>query len=65
MLFGNMIGLPAEAAVALSLVKRMREVGFGLPALISWQWAEARRVYAGNAARAGSDRSAAHLKRID
>lgn len=53
-LFGHMIGLPAEAGVALSLVKRMREVGFGLPALISWQWAEARRLYAGSSARAGS-----------
>jgi putative membrane protein len=43
-LFGTLIGLPAEAAVALSLVKRMREVAFGVPALISWQWAEARRL---------------------
>jgi putative membrane protein len=46
-LFGQMIGLPAEAAVALSLVKRMREVAFGVPALISWQWAEARRLREG------------------
>jgi putative membrane protein len=53
-LFGNIIGLPPEASVALSLVKRMREVGFGVPALISWQWAEARRLYAGSSARAGS-----------
>ena len=45
-LFGNMIGLPPEASVALSLVKRMREIGFGVPALISWQWAEARRMRA-------------------
>jgi putative membrane protein len=43
-LFGNMIGLPADAAIALSLVKRAREIGFGLPMLISWQWAEARRL---------------------
>ena len=53
-LFGNMIGLPPEASVALSLVKRMREVAFGVPALISWQWAEARRLYTGSSARAGS-----------
>jgi putative membrane protein len=46
-LFGSMIGLPPEASVALSLVKRMREVAFGVPALISWQWAEARRLRAG------------------
>jgi putative membrane protein len=49
-LFGDIIGLPPEASVALSLVKRMREVGFGVPALISWQWAEARRVYTGASA---------------
>ncbi|GAB2567846.1 flippase-like domain-containing protein [Dyella jejuensis] len=52
-LFGNMIGLPPEASVALSLVKRMREVGFGVPALLTWQWAETRRLYDGSA-RAGS-----------
>ncbi|MGH8159929.1 MAG: lysylphosphatidylglycerol synthase domain-containing protein [Rhodanobacter sp.] len=43
-LFGSIIGLPADAAIALSLVKRAREVGFGVPALLSWQWAEARRL---------------------
>lgn len=43
-LFGNIIGLPADAAIALSLVKRAREVGFGVPALLSWQWAEAHRL---------------------
>ena len=48
-LFGDIIGLPPEASVALSLVKRMREIGFGVPALISWQWAEARRMYAAGA----------------
>lgn len=48
-LFGNMIGLPPEASVALSLVKRMREVAFGVPALISWQWAETRRLYSASA----------------
>jgi putative membrane protein len=53
-LFGNIIGLPPEASVALSLVKRMREIGFGVPALISWQWAEARRLYASSSARTDS-----------
>jgi len=43
-LFGSVIGLPADAAIALSLVKRAREVGFGVPALLSWQWAEAHRL---------------------
>lgn len=43
-LFGTMIGLPPDASIALSLVKRMREVGFGVPALISWHWVEVRRL---------------------
>lgn len=43
-LLGNIIGLPADAAIALSLVKRAREVGFGVPALVSWQWVEAHRL---------------------
>ncbi|HTV84891.1 MAG TPA: flippase-like domain-containing protein [Dyella sp.] len=50
-LFGNMVGLPPEASVALSVIKRMREVGFGVPALLSWQWAETRRLYAAASTR--------------
>ncbi|WP_116812522.1 flippase-like domain-containing protein [Steroidobacter cummioxidans] len=37
-----LLGIPQEAALALSLAKRMREVLFGLPALLGWQWIEAR-----------------------
>lgn len=33
-----------DAALALSLTKRMREILFGVPALIAWQWLEARTV---------------------
>ncbi|MDB6144171.1 MAG: hypothetical protein JWP80_3215 [Pseudomonas sp.] len=43
-LFGSLIGVPPDASLALSLVKRLREVGFGLPALISWHWLEVRRL---------------------
>lgn len=43
-LFGSIVGLPPGAAIALSLIKRAREVGFGVPALLSWQWAEAHRL---------------------
>jgi putative membrane protein len=43
-LFGAMVGVPADLAVALSLVKRLRDIGFGVPALASWQWAEARQL---------------------
>ncbi|TAN06429.1 MAG: flippase-like domain-containing protein [Rhodanobacteraceae bacterium] len=43
-LMGSIIGLPADLSVALALVKRMREVVFGVPALVSWQWAEMHRL---------------------
>ena len=37
-------GVPAETAVALSMVKRVREFAFGLPGLVAWQWSEGRRL---------------------
>ncbi len=40
---GSLLGLPPDVAVTLSLVKRMREILFGVPALASWQWAEGWR----------------------
>jgi len=43
-LFGHLAGVGGEAALALALVKRAREILFGLPALLSWQWVEARVV---------------------
>ena len=42
-LLGSFIGLSAETALALSLVKRVRELALGVPGLISWQLAEGRR----------------------
>ncbi|WP_022978396.1 lysylphosphatidylglycerol synthase domain-containing protein [Nevskia ramosa] len=50
-LFGQLLGVPADAAIALSLAKRVRELGYGIPALLSWQWAETRRALK----RQGSD----------
>jgi putative membrane protein len=44
MLFGVLAGIDAELALSLALVKRMREILFGVPALLSWQWLEARRL---------------------
>jgi putative membrane protein len=40
---GTLLGLTPDVAITLSLVKRMREILFGIPALISWQWAEGWR----------------------
>jgi putative membrane protein len=44
LLFGYLAGVGGETALALALVKRMREIVLGLPALLSWHWFEARRL---------------------
>lgn len=36
-------GVPTEIGLALSLVKRFREIGLGAPALLYWQMVESRR----------------------
>jgi putative membrane protein len=41
-LFGALFGLPADIALAISLTKRVRELGLGVPGLIAWQWVEGR-----------------------
>jgi uncharacterized membrane protein YbhN (UPF0104 family) len=43
-LFGHALGISSELALAVSMAKRIREVLCGLPALISWQWQEGRRL---------------------
>jgi putative membrane protein len=37
---GLLLGLGPDVALALSLAKRLREVLFGVPALLVWQWRE-------------------------
>jgi putative membrane protein len=41
-LIGPLFGLPAEAALALSLLKRARDITVGVPMLIGWQILESR-----------------------
>jgi putative membrane protein len=36
------LGIPAESALALALIKRVRELSLGLPAILSWQAMELR-----------------------
>lgn len=40
-----LFGIPVEAALALSLVKRGRDIAIGLPTLIVWQALEGRRIW--------------------
>jgi putative membrane protein len=42
-LIGHLAGVGGDVALSLALVKRMREVLIGIPALLSWQWFETRR----------------------
>lgn len=49
-LVGNLLGIPGEAAFALSLIARVRELGFGIPGLITWQLVEGRRLLRSRAA---------------
>jgi putative membrane protein len=44
-LVGNLLGIPGDAAFALSLIARVRELILGIPGLISWQVIEARRLW--------------------
>ncbi|HTV95935.1 MAG TPA: lysylphosphatidylglycerol synthase domain-containing protein [Steroidobacteraceae bacterium] len=43
-LFGHIIGVSGDMALAVGLVKRMREIAWGVPTLVSWQWLEGRRL---------------------
>lgn len=43
-LLGAVVGVPADAAIALSLIKRVRMLVLGIPGLVSWQWFESRRL---------------------
>ena len=45
MLFGTMLGVAPEAALALSLTKRLRELLLGVPAIAAWQLVEGRRLW--------------------
>src|SRR5213592_41641 len=42
---GNLLGIPGDAAFALSLIARVRELILGIPGLIAWQVIEARRFF--------------------
>ena len=40
----GLYGIPADAAIALSMVKRAREVVVGVAGLLMWQWSAGRRL---------------------
>lgn len=44
-LFGGMFGVSADAALALSLLRRARDLAIGVPVLLLWQVIEGRRAF--------------------
>lgn len=57
MLFGAIVGVVPEAALALSLAKRLRELVLGLLALAVWQFVEGRRLFDARRRRAANPTS--------
>jgi len=49
-LLGTSFGIDPQTSLALALVKRAREIVFGVPALLSWQWVEWRQMRRGRQA---------------
>jgi putative membrane protein len=44
---GELFHIPPDVAIALSMVKRARELLVGVPGLVAWQWSEGRRLLRG------------------
>jgi putative membrane protein len=57
LVIGGLFGLAPETVLALSLLKRARDLMLGAPALLAWQIVEARRVLARRNARHGAEAS--------
>jgi putative membrane protein len=53
LIVGNLLGIPGDAAFALSLIARMRELAIGIPGLIIWQVIEGRHLLRPRLAGAG------------
>jgi putative membrane protein len=62
-ILGGVIGLDVELSLALSLVKRARELGIGLPGLFYWQLVESRHLVRRIRRDAGSNTTAASIGR--
>ncbi|HZU91052.1 MAG TPA: lysylphosphatidylglycerol synthase domain-containing protein [Stellaceae bacterium] len=39
---GGLVGLSPETAIAIAVLKRLRDVAIGVPGLLTWLWAEGR-----------------------
>ncbi|HEX3919663.1 MAG TPA: lysylphosphatidylglycerol synthase domain-containing protein [Caulobacteraceae bacterium] len=53
-LVGHLFGLPADFCLGLSLIKRLRDIAIGVPAIAIWQLMEGRRAIVTPKAKAAS-----------
>jgi putative membrane protein len=51
---GGLLGIPGDAAFALALIRRARELALGLPGLLAWQLTEGRHLLRQYGLRTGS-----------
>jgi putative membrane protein len=49
---GGLLGIPGEAALALALIRRVRELAIGLPGLLIWQFVEGGHFWRSRSLRA-------------
>ena len=54
LVLGPLFGVPPELALAISVLKRARDITIGVPVLLSWQAAEGRRAFAHTAMRSSA-----------
>jgi len=45
MVVGGFLGIPADMALAISLIRRARELAIGVPGLLAWQFSEGHRLW--------------------
>ena len=62
---GRLLGIPAEMGLALALIRRVRELAFGIPGLIAWQIIEGSQAWKNTTARIASQADAVVAETID
>jgi len=55
---GRLLGIPEEMGLALALIRRVRELAFGIPGLIAWQIIEGSRAWKNTTSRIASQADA-------
>jgi uncharacterized membrane protein YbhN (UPF0104 family) len=47
LLVGRLLGISAQGSLALSLIRRVRELAWGISGLFAWHYLEGRRLWSG------------------